>query len=46
MKPEVSAAVWLTDDVLLGAEYRDKPNNLARFPRKQRRGRVPRVGAR
>jgi hypothetical protein len=22
-----AAAVWLNDDVLLGAEYRDKPNN-------------------
>ena len=29
--PEVSAAVWLNDDVLLGAEYRDKPNNLRAF---------------
>lgn len=29
LKPELSAAVWLTDEVLLGAEYRDKPNNLA-----------------
>ena len=28
VNPEVSAAVWLTDDVLLGAEYRDKPDNL------------------
>lgn len=28
LHPEVSAAVWLTDEVLLGAEYRDKPNNL------------------
>jgi hypothetical protein len=28
LTPEVSAAVWLTDDLLLGAEYRDKPNNL------------------
>jgi hypothetical protein len=27
--PEVSAAVWLSDDVLLGAEYRKKPNNLS-----------------
>jgi len=31
LNPEVSAAVWLTDDVLLGAEYRDKPNNLSAF---------------
>jgi len=30
-EPEVSAAVWLADNVLLGAEYRDKPNNLAAF---------------
>src|SRR5271165_1865074 len=29
MTPGASAAVWLTDDVLLGAEYRDKPNNLS-----------------
>jgi hypothetical protein len=29
--PEASAGVWLTDDVLLGAEYRDKPNNLHAF---------------
>ena len=28
LTPEVSAAVWLNDDLLLGAEYRDKPNNL------------------
>jgi hypothetical protein len=28
LNPEASAGVWLTDDVLLGAEYRDKPNNL------------------
>ncbi len=27
--PEFSAAVWLNDDVLLGAEYRDKPDNLS-----------------
>ncbi len=27
--PEASAAVWLSDDVLLGAEYRDKPNELS-----------------
>ena len=31
LNPEASAAVWLTDDVLLGAEYRDKPNNLKAF---------------
>lgn len=29
--PEVSAAVFLNDELLLGAEYRDKPNNLAAF---------------
>lgn len=29
--PEVSAAIWLTEDLLLGAEYRDKPNNLTAF---------------
>ena len=29
--PEFSAAIWLNDDVLLGAEYRDKPNNLSAF---------------
>lgn len=29
--PEVSAAVWINDHWLLGAEYRDKPNNLAAF---------------
>jgi len=31
LTPETSAALFLTDDVLLGAEYRDKPNNLAAF---------------
>lgn len=31
LNPEASAAIWLTDDVLLGAEYRDKPNNLSAF---------------
>lgn len=31
VEPELSAAVWLTDDVLLGAEYRDKPSALAAF---------------
>jgi hypothetical protein len=31
LTPEISAAVFLNDDVLLGAEYRDKPNNLAAF---------------
>jgi hypothetical protein len=31
LTPEFSAAVFLTDDVLLGAEYRDKPNNLTAF---------------
>jgi hypothetical protein len=29
LTPELSAALWLNDDVLLGAEYRDKPNNLS-----------------
>jgi hypothetical protein len=29
--PEASAAIWLNDEVLLGAEYRDKPNNLSAF---------------
>jgi hypothetical protein len=27
--PELSAALWLNDDLLLGAEYRGKPNNLS-----------------
>jgi hypothetical protein len=30
-EPEASAAVFLTDQLLLGAEYRDKPNNLRAF---------------
>jgi len=30
-EPEASAAVFLTDQLLLGAEYRDKPNNLSAF---------------
>jgi hypothetical protein len=29
--PEGSAAIFLTDDWVLGAEYRDKPNNLSAF---------------
>jgi hypothetical protein len=29
--PEASAAVWLNDDIVLGVEYRDKPNNLSAF---------------
>ena len=29
--PEASAAVWLNDHVLFGAEYRDKPSNLTAF---------------
>jgi Protein of unknown function (DUF3034) len=29
--PEVSAAVWLNERLLLGAECRDKPNNLQAF---------------
>jgi Protein of unknown function (DUF3034) len=28
---EGSAAIWLNDDLVLGAEYRDKPNNLRAF---------------
>ena len=31
LTPEISAAVWLKDDLLLGAEYRAKPNNLSTF---------------
>jgi Protein of unknown function (DUF3034) len=31
LNPEASAAVWLSDDLLLGAEYRDKPDNLHAF---------------
>jgi hypothetical protein len=30
-EPEVSGAVFLSDHLLLGAEYRQKPNNLAAF---------------
>ena len=30
-EPEVSAALWLNEQFLLGVEYRDKPNNLAAF---------------
>ena len=30
-EPEVSAAVWIVDSLLVGVEYRDKPNNLAAF---------------
>jgi hypothetical protein len=29
--PEVSAAIWLDERLLLGAEYRDKPDNLRAF---------------
>jgi Protein of unknown function (DUF3034) len=29
LEPEFSAAIWLTDDLLLGAEYRDKRGNLS-----------------
>ena len=29
--PETSVGVFITDSVLLGAEYRDKPNNLHAF---------------
>jgi hypothetical protein len=31
LTPEVSAAIFLNDDLVLGAEYRDKPNNLSAF---------------
>jgi hypothetical protein len=31
LTPEFSAAVWLNDDVLLGGEYRSKPNDLNAF---------------
>jgi hypothetical protein len=31
LTPETSAAVWLNDDVVLGVEYRGKPNNLRAF---------------
>ncbi len=31
LEPEISAAVFLNDDWLLGAEYRDKPDNLTAF---------------
>jgi hypothetical protein len=31
LTPEASAAVWLNDDIVLGVEYRDKPNNLRAF---------------
>jgi hypothetical protein len=31
LEPELSAAIWLTDEVLLGAEYREKPSNLNAF---------------
>jgi hypothetical protein len=30
-EPEMSAAIWLRDDLLVGAEYRDKPSNLPAF---------------
>jgi hypothetical protein len=31
LEPEVSAGLWLNDDVLLGLEYRGKPNDLSAF---------------
>jgi hypothetical protein len=31
VEPEFSAAVWLLDSLLLGAEYRDKPSDLSAF---------------
>jgi hypothetical protein len=30
-RPEASAGIFLTDTLLLGGEYRDKPNNLSAF---------------
>ncbi len=30
-RPEASAALFVTDELLVGAEYRDKPNNLTAF---------------
>ena len=30
-RPEASAGIFLSDALLLGAEYRDKPNNLSAF---------------
>jgi hypothetical protein len=30
-EPEASAAAWVTDHLLLGVEYRDKPDNLNAF---------------
>jgi Protein of unknown function (DUF3034) len=30
-EPEISAGVWILDDWLLGAEYRDKPSDLNAF---------------
>jgi hypothetical protein len=29
--PEVSAALWLNEDWMMGTEYRDKPDNLSAF---------------
>lgn len=31
LEPEMSAAVWIIDSLLFGAEYRGKPDNLAAF---------------
>ena len=31
LEPEISAALWLMDDVLLGVEYRGKPDELHAF---------------
>jgi Protein of unknown function (DUF3034) len=31
LEPEFSAAAWLTEQLLLGAEYREKPDNLSAF---------------
>jgi hypothetical protein len=31
LEPEISAAVWIIDSLLIGAEYRDKPSELSAF---------------
>jgi hypothetical protein len=31
LRPEASAALFVTDELIVGAEYRDKPNNLTAF---------------
>ena len=45
-EPEVSGAIWLADSLLLGAEYRKKPNNPRGIPGKQRRGPFPGMASR